>query len=68
MADNTELKYGKKEVKLSKVVNSSLFQWSFTSGGELPDGLRGRFTSVKEAVKALEQAQRLKDTPAPKEV
>ena len=60
MADNA-LKYGDKELKLFKVDNSSLFQWSFTSGGELPKELKGRFTGTREAVDAVDKANRRRE-------
>lgn len=49
--------YGKKEMKLSKVTNSALFQLAFTSGGELPKSLSGRYTSADLAVKAVHAAE-----------
>ena len=65
MADNGKLMYGKKEVKLSKIDNSSLFAWFPTSGGELPMALRGKYTSTAEALKGLRLAQNRLAAKAP---
>ena len=52
MADD-KIMYGKKEIKIVKIVNSSLFGLTFTSGGELPKELEGRYTSPKLAREAV---------------
>lgn len=59
MADDA-LMYGRKEVKIGKVTNSALYGLAFTTGGELPPELSGRFTSPDLARKAVEVANRNK--------
>ena len=42
-----------KKIKIYRVKNSGLFCINFESGGELPDGLQGMFTSPSEAEKKI---------------
>lgn len=43
---------GGKQLQIHHVKNTSLYSVSFTSGGELPKELRGRFTSGSKAIAA----------------
>ena len=46
-----------KDVQIVPVPNSSLWKIRFTGGGEVPDPLKGLFTSPTVARETLERAQ-----------
>lgn len=48
-----KLRYKKKFIELVKVEGTSLLAFRFIGGGELPEGIRGHYTSQDIAISAL---------------